>query len=69
MRDRMDFILELEDQLAAKVTELQGSEKPGIDWISILQEAIRDRKVLEIEYRLDFRIKSFILPAGTEIKA
>ena len=51
------------------ITELS-AEYPGVAWIDILNEAIRIGAILEIEYTLpflSFRIKSFLLPAGTKI--
>jgi len=82
MQDRMDVIWKYTQQLAKKVYDLQGCkatvlvtelavDNPKIDWPSILQEAIRDKQVVEVEYilpELNYRIKSFILPKGTEVR-
>ena len=73
---------ELVEELAAKVLELQGCKaveligklgayKPTIIWPDILKEAILAGKVVEIEYTLpnmNYRVKSFILPGGTEVR-
>jgi len=69
------------DVLAKKVLDLQGCKAvilmgelvplgPDIPWPEVLIEAIQQKKVVEIEYilpNMTYRIKSFILPAGTKI--
>ncbi len=81
MKDNLDELYLLVDKLVAKVESLQGckavelmveltNEYHPAAWPDVLTEAIAAKKVVEIEYvlpSLDFRVKSFILPIGTEI--
>jgi len=61
---------ELALDMGLPVARVDKVDNPKIDWPSILQEAIRDKRVVEVEYvlpELSYRIKSFILPKGTEV--
>lgn len=53
-------------------TEIEECHKNGksFEWLTAVEEAIRQKKIIEIEYVLasmPHRIKSFLLPPKTEV--
>lgn len=67
--------------VVSKLTELQGCKATelaavkeiaccGYPFIQLLDELMRENEIIEIEYvlsEMNYRIKSFLLPKGTEI--